>query len=100
LRAWLAGGFGLIHGFGFAAVLIEIGLPSGAWGWSLAAFNVGVEIGQLFIVITLIALARLAMRLPLYRTVYAERFLTLASLGVITAGVYWLVQRIGLTPAI
>ena len=42
--------FGLIHGFGFASVLGEIGLPPGAIGWSLAGFNLGVELGQLAIV--------------------------------------------------
>ena len=42
--------FGLIHGFGFAYVLKEFGLPQAALGWSLFAFNLGVEIGQLLIV--------------------------------------------------
>jgi hydrogenase/urease accessory protein HupE len=99
LRSWMAGVFGLIHGFGFAAVLIELGLPSEALGWSLAAFNVGVEVGQLFIVLALLAIGRLAVRLPVYRVAHAERFLTLASVAVIAAGVYWLVQRVGLMPA-
>ena len=47
VRPWLAAAFGLIHGFGFAAVLREIGLPPGALTWSLAGFNLGVEVGQL-----------------------------------------------------
>jgi hypothetical protein len=97
LRPALAALFGLIHGFGFAAVLIEFGLPREALGWSLAAFNIGVEVGQLFIVFAMLALAGLAMRLPVYRAAHAERFLTLASVAVIAAGVYWLVQRIGFT---
>ena len=42
--------FGLIHGFGFASVLKEFGLPQAALGWSLFAFNLGVEVGQLAIV--------------------------------------------------
>jgi hypothetical protein len=52
LRPWLVVVFGLIHGFGFgfAAVLREIGLPQGAVAWSLAGFNAGVELGQLAIV--------------------------------------------------
>ena len=50
IRAWLAVAFGLIHGFGFAYVLKEFGLPQAALGWSLFAFNLGVEIGQLLIV--------------------------------------------------
>lgn len=50
-RIWLvAFGFGLIHGFGFAAVLQELGLPRGALALSLFGFNLGVEIGQLAIV--------------------------------------------------
>ena len=51
LRPWAAAAFGLVHGFGFAAVLREIGLPGSALGWSLFGFNLGVEIGQLAIVI-------------------------------------------------
>jgi hydrogenase/urease accessory protein HupE len=100
LRPWLAGIFGLIHGFGFASVLVEFGLPREALGWSLAAFNIGVELGQLLIVLTAIVLARLATRLPVFRASYTERFLTLASVGVVAAGVYWLAQRIGLTTTI
>jgi HupE/UreJ protein len=100
LRPALAAVFGLIHGFGFAAVLIEFGLPREALGWSLAAFNVGVEVGQLFIVLAMLALAALATRLPTYRAAHAERFLTLASMAVIAAGVYWLVQRIGFTTSV
>lgn len=98
LRPWMAGVFGLIHGFGFAAVLIELGLPPEALGWSLAAFNVGVEIGQLCIVLALLALGRLATRLPFYRPSHTERFLTIASVAVVAAGVYWLAERIGLLP--
>ena len=100
LRPWLAGAFGLIHGFGFATVLLELGLPREALGWSLAAFNAGVEIGQLFIVVALIALGGAAARLPAYRQVYGERFLTVASTAVIAAGVYWLVQRLGFTATV
>jgi hydrogenase/urease accessory protein HupE len=98
LRPWLAAVFGLIHGFGFAGVLIELGLPPEALGWSLAAFNLGVEIGQLSIVLAAIALAALIRRSPAYRPGYAERFLTVAAVTVIAAGVYWLAQRIGLMP--
>jgi hypothetical protein len=51
VRAWIAFFFGFLHGFGFAGVLREFGLPSQALGWSLFSFNVGVEIGQVCIVI-------------------------------------------------
>jgi len=45
VRAWIALAFGLIHGFGFANVLKAMDLPRRALGWSLFAFNVGIEIG-------------------------------------------------------
>jgi hypothetical protein len=40
-------GFGLLHGLGFAAVLIELSLPTGQFGWALLRFNLGLEVGQL-----------------------------------------------------
>lgn len=57
-RPWLAAfGFGLLHGFGFANALLELGLPEGAVPLALAAFNIGVEIGQLAFVGLVLALA-------------------------------------------
>src|SRR5262249_31258406 len=56
LRAWIAFGFGFIHGFGFASVLREMNLPTRALGWSLFSFNFGVEIGQLLVVATVASL--------------------------------------------
>jgi hydrogenase/urease accessory protein HupE len=93
LRPWLAVAFGLIHGFGFAAVLREVGLPPGALGWSLAAFNVGVELGQLAVVAVAVALLAALRR---YDVVLAERFVVVGSVGVIAAGLYWFAQRVGL----
>ena len=50
-RLWMvAFGFGLVHGFGFASVLSDLGLPEAALALSLLGFNLGVEIGQLAIV--------------------------------------------------
>jgi hydrogenase/urease accessory protein HupE len=92
LRPGLAAAFGLIHGFGFAAVLSEIGLPPAALGWSLAAFNVGVELGQLAAVATAVALLAAIRR---YDVVWAKRFELVGSVGVIAAGLYWFAQRIG-----
>lgn len=93
LRPWLAAAFGLIHGFGFAAVLLELGLPREALGWSLAAFNVGVEIGQLAIVIVMALLLGFAQRSS---RAWAERLVLFGSLSVIAAGVYWFVERVQL----
>jgi hydrogenase/urease accessory protein HupE len=91
LRPWLAAAFGLIHGFGFAAVLREVGLPPGALGWSLAAFNVGVEFGQLAVVAVAVTLLAAIRR---YDVVLAERCVVVGSGGVIAAGLYWFTQRL------
>jgi hypothetical protein len=67
-RRWLvAFGFGLIHGFGFASVLTELGLPRDALVLSLLGFNVGVEIGQLAIVACFLPVAYLTRNTALYR---------------------------------
>jgi hypothetical protein len=90
-RPLFAGFFGLVHGFGFASVLKEFGLPREALAWSLVSFNVGVEIGQLLIVVTaasllaLLVRARPALTLPLARW---------GSVGVILAGTYWFMTRL------
>ena len=91
VRAWIALTFGFIHGFGFANVLREMGLPSRALGWSLFSFNLGVEIGQLLVVVV-VASALAALR---SRSEWAGRHLTFAgSLIVVAAGVFWFVQRV------
>jgi hydrogenase/urease accessory protein HupE len=92
LRPWLAMVFGLIHGFGFAAVLREVGLPQGALAWSLAAFNVGVEVGQLAFVAVAVSLLAAIRR---YDVVWAERCVVAGSVGVIAAGIYWFAERVG-----
>ena len=90
LRPWLAGLFGLIHGFGFAFVLREFGLPGSALGWSLFGFNLGVELGQLAVVIPLaLALGWLWRRHPKR----ARQLATAGSVAVVLAGGYWFVER-------
>jgi|KBSMisStaDraftv2_1062788.scaffolds.fasta_scaffold10625_2 hydrogenase/urease accessory protein HupE len=91
IRPWLAAAFGLIHGFGFAAVLREVGLPPAALGWSLAAFNVGVEIGQLGAVAVMVALLAAVRR---YDVAWAGRFAVAGSIAVSGAGLFWFVQRV------
>ena len=61
--------FGLLHGFGFAGALAEIGLPHGDIPLALFAFNVGVELGQLAFVGALLALAWGARRSTLVRSI-------------------------------
>jgi hypothetical protein len=91
LRPWLAGVFGLVHGFGFAAVLREFGLPDAALGWSLFGFNLGVELGQLALVVPL-ALGLAAIRRQ--RPGLARRMAVVGSVAVALAGAYWFVQRV------
>jgi hydrogenase/urease accessory protein HupE len=91
VRAWIAFAFGFIHGFGFANVLREMDLPPRALGWSLFSFNVGVEIGQLLVVVTV----AYALRLLRSRSEAAGRRLAFAgSLVVIAAGTFWFLQRV------
>jgi hydrogenase/urease accessory protein HupE len=91
IRGWIAFAFGFVHGFGFAGVLREMGLESRALVWSLLSFNLGVEIGQLFVVI-LVATALTALRT---RSETAGRRLAFAgSIGVIAAGTFWFFERV------
>ncbi|MEO6895203.1 MAG: HupE/UreJ family protein [Caldimonas sp.] len=81
--------FGLIHGFGFAAVLSELNLPRAAFAWVLLQFNVGLELGQLLIV----ALATTALfSLRLWRG-YARWVVGAGSLAAICIAAVWLVER-------
>lgn len=91
VRAWIALAFGLVHGFGFAYVLKEFGLPREALVWSLFSFNVGVEIGQLVIVAAIAGVLGVVRR----RNQAAARHVAVAgSVVVMAAGAYWFVQRV------
>lgn len=91
LRAPMAALFGLVHGFGFAAVLREFGLPQAAVGWSLFGFNLGVELGQLALVVPL-SLGLAAIRRQ--RPALARRIAVVGSSVVALAGAFWFVQRV------
>ena len=90
-RPLFAGFFGLIHGFGFASVLKEFGLPTEALAWSLVSFNLGVEIGQLIIVVTAATVLGLLTRA---RPAWSDPMARWGSVGVILAGTYWFVDRL------
>ena len=91
VRPWIALAFGLVHGFGFASVLRETGLPDGALGLSLFAFNVGVEIGQAAIVIV-VASALAFVRKK--NAIAAHRLATAGSVIVMLAGAFWFFERV------
>jgi hypothetical protein len=89
-RRWLvAFAFGLIHGLGFASVLRDLGLDSGSLALALVGFNVGVEIGQLAIVLVLVPSAYWLRSSLFYR-----RFVMPAGAAVICiVASYWFVLR-------
>lgn len=82
--------FGLLHGFGFAGALAEIGLPAGDVPLALLSFNVGVEVGQLIIVgVGLLALAlvnRFAAR-------FERNFRFVSSYAIGTTAAFWMIER-------
>ena len=90
-RMRVAFAFGLVHGFGFASVLQEFRLPREALAASLLGFNLGVEVGQAWIVLSVMpvlgALRRWAPRL-------APVAVAACSWGIILAGGWWFFQRV------
>ena len=90
-RAFVVFGFGLLHGLGFAGVLTEVGLPEAQFVPALVSFNVGVELGQLAVIV----LAYLAVGIWGYNKAwYRPRVVIPASATVAAVGLFWTVQRI------
>ena len=89
-RRWLvAFFFGLIHGFGFASVLADLGLPRDALVLALVGFNLGVEVGQLAIVTAFLPLAYALRHTAFYRHVV----LTGGSIAIILISGIWFIER-------
>lgn len=89
-RLWmLAFGFGLIHGLGFASVLAGLGLPGNAQTLALAAFNIGVEAGQLVVLAAFLPLVYALRHLRSYQAVV----LPAGSLAIAVFGALWLLER-------
>ncbi len=89
-RRWaVAFVLGLIHGFGFAGVLVDLGLPGGALAVALAGFNLGVETGQLAIVALFLPIAYLMRDSWFYRRVV----FTFGSVFVAILATLWLLER-------
>lgn len=87
----IAGGFGLLHGLGFAGALADVGLPHGDIPLALLTFNVGIELGQLFFVAVVLVGWALARRLPgaLRRPLRLAPAYAIGSLAVL-----WVLERI------
>jgi HupE / UreJ protein len=95
----LAFSFGLLHGFGFAGALAEVGLPQHAIPVALLFFNLGVELGQLVFVATVLSLVWLLLRAASQlteasRVRYAlDKLDVIAAYGIGAVAAYWLIER-------
>lgn len=90
-RRWaVAFAFGLVHGFGFASVLADLGLRGTNLVLALVGFNCGVEVGQMAIVLAILPCAFLLRRTQLYR----RGFMPAGSVAIGAAATCWLVARL------
>lgn len=89
---WLvAFAFGLLHGFGFAGALKEVGLPQVDLPLALLMFNVGVEVGQLIFVAAVLIVLAVTGKLT---TIPAARARLAAAYLIGTASMFWLIERL------
>ncbi|MED3561460.1 HupE/UreJ family protein [Bacillus xiapuensis] len=84
-NAWLAFGFGLIHGFGFADILSEMKMDGGQFASSLLTFNIGIEIGQVLIVLFIYPVIQYIRRI--------KWSLPAISTTITLFGVVWYIER-------
>ena len=92
----MAGAFGLLHGFGFAGALAEVGLPSGEIPLALFAFNVGIELGQLAFIGLVLAAWWLVVRVRVPMPPWSS---ALPAYGIGCLAAYWCIERAaGLIP--
>ena len=91
-RPWLVAlSFGLLHGFGFAGALAEIGLPESAIPTALFSFNLGVEVGQLLFVFAALGFIWLLKRVPVAWPRGAE---LVPAYGIGSLAGFWFIQRV------
>jgi hydrogenase/urease accessory protein HupE len=83
--------FGLLHGFGFAGALAEVGLPQTAIPIALLTFNVGVEVGQLIFVASVLAIRVVGARLVQGNTDWLP---TAAAYGIGAVAAFWTIERV------
>lgn len=86
--------FGLLHGFGFAGALAEVGLPQQAIPLALIFFNVGVELGQLLFIAVVLLLAWVLHQLKQPKLFQRLETITIYSIGGLSS--FWLIERISL----
>ncbi|MEI5682080.1 HupE/UreJ family protein [Mesorhizobium sp. CGMCC 1.15528] len=82
--------FGLLHGFGFAGALVDLGLPRGDIPLALFSFNVGVEVGQLMFIAAILAIVASATR---FFTIPRQAIVA-SAYGIGTIAAFWGVERL------
>jgi len=82
--------FGLLHGFGFAGALVDVGLPRGDIPLALFSFNVGVELGQLMFIAAILAIIAAARR---FFTIPRQAVIA-SAYGIGTIAAFWGVERL------
>lgn len=87
----IAFGLGLLHGFGFAGALREIGLPQGEVPLALLTFNLGVEAGQLVVIAAVLALRFAIQR---FAPDWEARLLAITTYAIGIIAAYWLIDRV------
>ena len=92
-RWWLAALFGLVHGFGFASLLRDYGLPRDALVPALAAFNAGVEAGQIAVLLALMSVFA-ALRVGGPGREPNQRVMLGISGAIVALGLYWSAQAL------
>jgi len=90
--ALMAVSFGLLHGLGFAGALSEVGLPQGEIPLALFAFNLGIELGQVLLVVVLLVLGLAWRRLPVVAQGPLPRLVPVYLIGALAA--YWCLDRV------
>jgi len=83
--------FGLLHGFGFAGALAEIGLPQQAITLALVFFNIGVELGQLMFVATIVFIVVMLQRLSYPALLNKLQTAIVYMIGGVSS--FWLIER-------
>ena len=90
-KPWLvAFTFGLLHGFGFAGALADIGLPQQDIPWALAFFNVGVEIGQIVFVLVVLTFIKLLS----YKKNWPVLIKKIPAYAIGSMAAFWLIERV------
>ena len=90
-RLILVFAFGLLHGMGFAGVLADFGMPDDAFATALISFNIGVELGQIAVIVMAYLLAGFWMS---HKPWYHQRVIVPASAFISVVGLYWTYDRI------